>query len=137
MYQNDFLLNEVRRFALLLARLMGIKAKGQFEEYKQQFNKDLQKEYNIELEQLLGLNEDEFKAYLESSNYSSEKLNALGAMLYMFAEPFEWDDETSLILRKVLIIFDILEQNHHLQTFENIEKRNAIYKHFTAIHERS
>ena len=121
----------------MLAKLLGLKAEGKFEEYIQQFNHDLQTEYNIELEKLLGLNDDEFIAHLNASAYSPEMLNALSQMLYVFAQPFEVDDETGLILRKVLVIFDFLEQNHHFQSFENIDKRNIIYKHFNTIHARS
>jgi hypothetical protein len=135
MFQQDYLLNEARKFAQLLARLMGLKTEGKNEEYIQQFDSELKDEYNIELEKLLNLNDDEFIANLNSSAYSAEKLNALGQMLYVFAEPFEADKETDLILRKVLIIFDLLEQTHHYQSFENIDKRNIIYKHFSKIHD--
>jgi hypothetical protein len=55
----------------------------------------------------------------------------------VFAEPFEADKETDLILRKILIIFDLLEQTHHYQSFENIDKRNIIYKHFNKINDQS
>jgi hypothetical protein len=137
MFQQDYLLNEVRKFAQLLAKLMGLKTEGKHEEYIQQFNSELKDEYNIELEKLLSLNDAEFIASLNSSAYSAEKLNALGQMLYVFAEPFEAGMETDLILRKVLIIFDLLEQTHHYQSFENIDKRNIIYKYFNKIHDQS
>ena len=137
MYQRDYLLTETRKLALLLAKLMGLKVEEDRGEYVEQFNDILQDEYNIELEKLIGLNDDEFIAGLNSSRYSAEKLNALAQMLYVFAEPFKLDDETKLILKKVLIIFDLLEQHHHYQSFENIDKRNIIYKHLIKIHERS
>ncbi len=137
MFQQDYLLNEARKFAQLLAKLMGLKTEGNHEEYIQQFNSELKNEYNIELEKLLNLNDDGFIANLNSSAYSAEKLNALGQMLYVLAEPFEADKETDLILRKILIIFDLLEQTHHYQSFENIDKRNIIYKHFNKINDQS
>ena len=137
MYQRDYLLTEIRKLAQLLAKLMGLKAEGDHGEYLQQFNDVLQDEYNIELEKLIELNDDEFIASLNSARYSAEKLNALAQMLYVFAEPFKLDEETKLILKKVLIIFDLLEQHHRYQSFENIDKRNIIYKHFIKIHERS
>jgi hypothetical protein len=137
MYQRDYLLTETRKLALLLAKLMGLKVEQDRGEYIQQFNDILQDEYNIELEKLIGLNDDELIAGLNSAKYGAEKLNALAQMLYVFAEPFKIDDETELILKKVLIIFDLLEQHHHYQSFENIDKRNIIYKHLIKIHERS
>ena len=137
MYQQDYLLSEVRKLAQLLAKLMGLKAEGEYTEYIRQFNDALQDEYNIELEKLLGLNETEFMLAINSAGYSAEKLHALAQMLYIFAEPFKIDGETGLTLRKVLIIFDLLEQQHRHVSFENIEKRNIIYKHLTEIHEQS
>jgi len=130
MFQSDYMLNEVRRFAALLARLMGLKTNGSHEEYIQQFNNILQDEYNTELEQLLALSEDDFISNLNASGYSIEKLNALSQILYVFAHPLKADNETHLILNKVLIIFDLLEQKYNYQSFENIDKRKTIYSYF-------
>jgi hypothetical protein len=128
MFQRDFMLNEVRKFAELLARLVGLKTEGRYEEYHREFDAVMQKEYNAELEDLLALNEDEFTDRLKHSGYSTEKLNALSQLLYVFAQPFK--TETEPILQKVLIIFELLEQKHHYQSFENIDKQKAIYKYF-------
>jgi hypothetical protein len=128
MFQRDFMLNEVRKFAELLARLVGLKTEGRYEEYHREFDAVMQKEYNAELEDLLALNEDDFIDKLRSAGYSAEKLNALSQLLYVFAQPFK--TETEPILQKVLIIFELLEQKHHYQSFENIDKQKAIYKYF-------
>ncbi len=130
MFQQDFMLNEARKFAELLARLMGLKVDGKYEEYNDQFNELLQKEYDTELEKLLALSEDDFVDTLKQANYSTEKLNALSQLLYVFAQPFKADEETVLILKKVLLIFDLLENEHHYQSFENIDKRKTIYHYF-------
>jgi hypothetical protein len=137
MYQQDYLLNETRKFALLLARLMGLKAEGSSEEYLQLFNHTLQAEYDAELEQLFGLNECDFEERLLKANYSAEKLNALSQLFYMFAEPFEGNTDTVLILKKVLVIFDVLEQHHHTTSFENLEKRKTIYQFLTTPYART
>ncbi len=130
MYQRDYLMNEARKFAQLLAKLMGLKAEGHHEEFNQQFSAVMQNEYDAELEELLNLPEDAFKERLQSAAYSAEKMNAFSQLLCVFAEPFAVDKETASILKKVLVIFDVLEQKHHFQTFENIEKRNTIYRYF-------
>jgi len=130
MFQQDFMLNEARKFAEFLARLMGLKADGKYEEYNDQLNELLQKEYDTELEKLLALNEDDFADYLKQANYSAEKLNALGQLLYVFAQPFKTDGETILTLKKVLLIFDRLENECNYQSFENIDKRKTIYNYF-------
>jgi hypothetical protein len=128
MYQRDYLLNEARKFAQLLARLMGLKTEGNEDVFAQEFNKALQDEYDIELAQLLDLSQPDFKTRLQAKDYSAEKLNALSQMLYVFAQPLTPTDDVVLLLEKVLIIFDILEQKHHFDSFENIEKRNTIYR---------
>jgi len=130
MFQNDFILNEIQKFAALIAKLMGLKAEGNNAEFDHQLNNVLQKDYDTDLEKLLALSEAEFADRIQSKPYSVEKLNAFSQLLYMFAEPFKQDDETCLLLKKVLAIFDLLEQKHHYVSFENIDKRKAIYKYF-------
>jgi hypothetical protein len=137
MYERDFLMNEARKFALLLAKLMGLKAEGQHEEYLKHFNDTLQDEYNVEVDELIKMSELDFTDTINKSDFSTEKLNALSQLLYMFAEPFEADMETSALLKKVIIIFDLLETKHHSESFDNINKRNNIYHFFKNNYERA
>ncbi|MGN6179302.1 MAG: hypothetical protein ACTHNW_08980 [Mucilaginibacter sp.] len=136
MFQRDFLLNEARKFAELLAKLMGLKTEGKLLEFNQQAEALLQKEYDTSLEYLLGLSVEDFKQDITTSDYSAEKLNALGLLLYAFAEPFTDGEETVSLLKKVLIIFEALEQKYHYQSFDNITKQNIIY-HYLIKHVRS
>jgi hypothetical protein len=126
MYQRDYILTEARKMALLIAKLMGLKTEDNEEEYMQYFNEILHDEYNTELNNLL----------LANAGYSAEKLNALSQMLYVFAEPFNADEETASVLNKVLLIFDVLEQKHHYESFDNLNKRNQIYSFFKNNYER-
>jgi hypothetical protein len=130
MFQNDFILNEIQKIAALIAKLMGLKAEGNYAEFDHQLSNILQKDFDTDLEELLALSEAEFANRIQSKTYSVEKLNAFSQLLYVFAEPFKHDKETHLLLKKVLAIFDLLEQKHHYASFENIDKRKAIYKHF-------
>jgi len=135
MFQKDLILDEARKFAALLAKLMGLKAEGNYVEFDHQLNAILQKEYDADLENLLALSESEFAERMKAETYSAEKLNALSQLLYMFAEPFKHDTETQLLLKKVLAIFVLLEQKHHYESFENIDKRKTIYKYFQQTHD--
>ncbi len=130
MYTRDLIVDECQKMALLIAKLLGIKSAGTTIQFEQEFNNVLQTEYDIELEELISLTEEEFINRINTAEYSSDKLNALSQMLYVFAEPFEADDETQLMLKKVLAIFDLLEQKYHIQSFDNLNKRNAIYRYF-------
>ena len=132
---RDMVVDEMRKMALIIAKLMGIKAQGTQQEFTKEFENILLEEYNTELEALLVLNEEKFKQLINSGKYNSEKLNALSQMLYMFAEPFKNDGETELLLKKVLAIFDVLEEKYHFQSLDNITKRNTIYKYFENYYE--
>ncbi|WP_157799070.1 hypothetical protein [Mucilaginibacter auburnensis] len=129
------IIDETRKIALIIAKLMGIKEQGTKQEFADEFEKVLKEEYEAELEALINLNEDEFKSLVNSGRYNAEKLNALSQLLYVFAEPFYNDADTKLLLKKVMIIFDVLEQKHRFQSFDNISKRNAIYRYFENNHE--
>jgi len=130
MYQRDVFLDEIRKMALVIAKLMGLKVAGDEREFIQEFNNTLLHEFDTEAEVLLALSEEDFEGLIKSDKYSKEKLNALAQMLYMFAEPFQQDEATQALLKKVMIVFNVLEEKHHYQTFENITKRNTIYKYF-------
>jgi hypothetical protein len=128
--QHDYILNETRKMALLLAKLFGLKAESNEEEYRQYFNTVLQDEYNAELDELLRISDADFNSMLIAKAYSAEKLNALSQMLYVFAEPFNSDEETAAILKKVLNIFAVLEKEKHYESFDNLNKRNHILRFF-------
>jgi hypothetical protein len=125
---RDYILNEIEKLALVLARLMGLKTAGKADEFIHLADSTLLHEYNIHLEELLELTIEGFERTLEKENYSADKLDALGQLLFLHSEPFAANPETLLSLQKVLIIFDRLEQKHHRQSFENINKRNRIYE---------
>jgi len=127
---RDMVIDEMRKTALILAKLLGLKVAGKQAEYVQEVNGLMLKEYDTDLETLLGLSQEDFNEFINSDKYSSEKLNALSQILYMFAEPFRQDEATQLLLKKVMAIFDVLEQKHRYQSFDNISKRNSIYKYF-------
>ena len=137
MFQRDIIVDDIRKTALIIAKIFGIKAGGMVNEFKQQFDKTLQNEYAAEIEQLLALNQEDFEMLIKSDTYSAEKLITLSQMLYVFAEPFEATDETAAILKKVLVLFDELETQHHYESFENLNKRNHIYSFFNNNYERS
>ncbi len=129
MHQRDYLLTEAQKLALLLAKLMGLKSAEESDKFAAQFNDILQDEFNIDLIELIAFNEDEFISHLNSTPYSVEKLNALAKMLDLFTQSYKDDNETDLMLRKILVIFDFLEKHHRYLSIENINKRNTIRKY--------
>jgi hypothetical protein len=128
MFRKDYILSEIEKLALVIARLMGLKTEGKEDEFIHLADSTLLNEYNIPLDELLGLTIEDFRLRLENENYSADKFDALAQLLYLYSEPFGANPETLLTLQKVLIIFDLLEQKYHRQSFENINKRNRIYQ---------
>ncbi|MGF7042987.1 hypothetical protein [Mucilaginibacter lappiensis] len=125
---KDYILNELEKITLMMARLAGLKAEAKPDEFIKLADTMLENEFDIKLQELLELTTDEFELLLEKQNYHPDKLEALAQLLYMYYEPFNPSPETLLALQKVLLIFDWLEQKHHRSSFENINKRNSIYQ---------
>jgi hypothetical protein len=125
---KDYILNELEKITLMMARLAGLKAEAKPDEFMQLADTMLQNEFNIKLPELLELTIENFELLLKKQNYHPDKLGALAQLLYMYHEPFNPDPETLAGLQKVLIIFDWLEKKHHSSSFENINKRNSIYQ---------
>lgn len=125
---KDYILNELEKLTLVLTRLAGFKEEAKPDEFIQLAETTLQNEYNIKLQELLDLSSPDFELLLEKQNYHPDKLDALAQILYMHQQPFTPGPETLATLQKIITIFDRLEQKHHRSSFENINKRNAIYQ---------
>lgn len=125
---KDYILNELEKLTLTLARLAGFKEDAKPDEFIELADTMLQNEFGIKLQELLELDIPDFEALLEKQNYHPDKLEALAQLLYMYHEPFSPDPETITSLQKILTIFDRLEQKHHRASFENMNKRTSIYQ---------
>ncbi|QEM01984.1 hypothetical protein DIU31_000035 [Mucilaginibacter rubeus] len=126
--QKDFILREIEKIVYSITRLAGLKNAANPEAFIQHADQMLQDEYDLKLNDLLELSIEDFDILLNERNYSPEKLDALANLLYMYYEPFEANDETLAALQTIISIFNQLEKNHNRASFENINKRNAIYQ---------
>jgi hypothetical protein len=134
MYRRDYFLNETQRLAQLISRLLGLKSEGKHQEVKQTYHNALTDEYELEPTQLEAFSLPDFEQWIRASAFSAAKLNTLAQLLYHNAEPFQPDSSTLFQLQKVLILLDVLEQQHHLQLFDNISKRQIIIKYIQQHH---
>lgn len=73
-----------------------------------------------------------FRQHLDKANFLPEELSLLADFLDTAAEMREQDTERSRIWEKVLLIYDVLEQEHKVVSFAHISRRAAI----TAARER-
>ncbi|PWK80217.1 hypothetical protein LX99_00681 [Mucilaginibacter oryzae] len=126
--QKDFIINEVERIAYATTRLAGFKNTVNPEAFDRYADQMLQDEHDITLPALLQLSDDEFEDLLNRRNYSPDKLDALAQLLYLYYQPFVVTNETLAGLRKIVAIFNLLEQKHHRASLENMNKRDTIYQ---------
>jgi hypothetical protein len=125
MIKRDFILNETERLALIIARLMGLKADNKRDEYTHLSDQTLLNEYGIDLKSLNQLKIEEFKKLI-NGNYSAARLEALAQLLYMSYDSIAVSSCTQQTLQKVLVVFDLLERKYHRQSLENVNKRELI-----------
>jgi hypothetical protein len=125
---KDYILREVEKITIMMARLVGFKDEAKPDEFIKLADTMLQNEFNIKLDELLGLTVSDLELLLISGNYKADQLQALAKLLYMHTEPFSPSPETLTSLQKILLIFDLLEKKHHRSSFDNINKRNTIYQ---------
>jgi len=126
MLRRDILLAEVEKLALILARLVGLKEDGKQAEFNQLAEDTALKEYDIPLAELLEMPVSDFEAWLLLQPISAGKLDALAHLLYLHSEPF--NVETIPCIQKILFIYDLLEQKHHRQSLDNINRRKQMEK---------
>lgn len=60
MFRKDYILNEIEKLTLVIARLMGLKANGKVDEFIHLADSTLLNEYNIPLAELLELTIEDF-----------------------------------------------------------------------------
>jgi hypothetical protein len=130
MYRRDYFLNETQRLAQVIAKMLGLKTAGDKpEEMRQVYNDALDSEYEIKEAELLAFGNNEFVQWLHQKQFSAAKINTLAQLLYYSAEPFGNDDLTLNKLQKTIALLDLLEQEYHMQLFENISKRQVIQQY--------
>lgn len=126
MLNRDLILAEVQKLALVLARLAGLKEDGKQAEFSQLAEDTALKEYNIGWDELLTMPPADFEAWVSQQSISADKLDSLAQLLYLHSEPSNTTPDCVQNLRKILLIYDLLEQKHHRQSLDNINRREQI-----------
>jgi len=135
MYQKDFILNEAERMARLIAKLLGLKSHtGHEEEAEQLYQHALIDEFGLTEAEMLSSTPESFKQWLQYKSFTATKLDALAQFIYYNNEPFVANAKTLTQLQKVLVIYDLLEVQHHQQSFDNLSKRNFIHQYIQQYH---
>ncbi len=128
MIKKDFMEAEIQKLAQVLARIIGLKNDGNIDEATQLANQTVEDEFSLSKDFLETHSVEEFEEWLNTKNYSPEKLNLLGSLIFESVYPFNETEETQLVLRKTALVLNRLETEYHQQSLENLHRRDQIDK---------
>ena len=128
MIRKDFIDAEIQKLAQVLAKIIGLKNDGNVDDATALAKQVANDEFGLSEEFLQSNSVEDFRELLKSKNYSAEKLNLLGAILFESAHPFIESKQTEEVLRKAALVLNMLETEYHQQSFENLHRREMIDK---------
>jgi len=126
MLRRDFLQAEISKLAQALAKIMGVKEAGQKQEADGLIRQNLIQGFDFNFDESLLLDKEQFKELLLAKNYPSQKLDLLSQFLYEKVSPFQTNLQTVIVLNQLLTIYELLEQEYHTQSLENLNRKQAI-----------
>ncbi len=126
MIRRDFLQAEIAKLAQALAKILGLKNAGKVQEADNLISKSLLQDFDLNADELLLLDADQLKLLLSTKNFPAQKLDLLSQFLWESVSPFQYKPETVAVLNHVLTIYQLLEQEHHTQSFENLSRKRSI-----------
>lgn len=126
MIRRDFIQAEIAKLVQALAKILGLKAAGNTQEAEDLINKSLLNDFDLKPEDLLLLDENQFKKLLAERKYPTQKLDLLSQFMLESVSPFQPNPKTFHLLDHILLIYQVLEQEHHTQSFENLNRQQNI-----------
>lgn len=120
---------EIQKLAQVLARIMGLKLEGKLEESEALFKESLLKEFEISEENLFNASCEEFNTLLLKKEFPAEKLDMLSQFLYAELAPSAESERNRLIAEKLLIIYQSLEEQHHIISMTNMDRQKKIQQY--------
>ena len=126
MIRKDFIEAEIQKLAQVIAKIIGLKNDGRLDEALEISQQTISENFGFDKKFLEQGSVEEFEAELKSRNYSAEKLNALAQILFESSYPFQDTEECVAVMHKVALVLNLLETEHHQQSFENLSRREMI-----------
>ncbi len=126
MIRKDFIDSEIQKLAQVLAKIIGLKNDGNLDDALEVSRKTLSENFGLDNQLLEQGTVEEFEKFLIGQNYSADKLNALAQILFETAHPFQDTDECRALAHKTALVLNLLETEHHQQSFENLGRREMI-----------
>ena len=126
MIRKDFIEAEIQKLAQIIAKIIGLKNDGNLDEVLETSHQTISENFLFDNKFLDQASVEEFETELRSRNYSAEKLNALAQILFESSYPFQDTEECVAVMHKVALVLNLLESEHHQQSFENLSRREMI-----------
>ncbi|WP_207535412.1 hypothetical protein [Desertivirga arenae] len=128
MFKKDFIEAELQKLSQVLARIIGLKNDGDVDQAMNIANETLLQEFGLKREELEQDDLEGFKEWLKQQNFSAERLNLLGSILFESIYPFTETPEILNVAHKVALVLNTLEIEYHQQSFENLHRREQLDK---------
>ncbi|WP_316842074.1 hypothetical protein [Pedobacter gandavensis] len=129
MLRRDLITAEIQKLAQVLARIMGLKLEGKVEESEDLFKESLLKEFEITEDDLLSASITDFNSILHHKEFPAEKLDMLSQFLYADLTPNRKPERNKLIAEKLLLIYQVLEEKHHIISMINLDRQKKIQQY--------
>lgn len=127
MYRKDLISKELQKIAQAMAKILGLKQEGKFEEAHDLIQQTLSDELELKNINFDTITVKDFELLLKQKSLSDKQLDYISQMLFESAHPFREEDAGIINrLHLVLEVFNLLETEHHVQLLENFGKRDMI-----------
>ncbi len=126
MLKRDSLTAQMQQLSHTLAKVKRLIVDEQRPEALSLLEAVLGEYFGTSITDLLETPANVFRQHLDKANFLPEELSLLADLLDTAAEMREQDTERSRIWEKVLLIYDVLEQEHKVVSFAHISRRAAI-----------
>lgn len=124
MFRKDLITAEIQRLAEVLARIMGLKLEGNFDEALSVFNETLKNAFLLPTEILEDKDLSIFDNWLNSSDLPADKLDSLSEFLYY--ELGASEERNHVIAPKLNLIYNCLSNKHKIVHLVNFHRQNNI-----------
>ncbi|RZK65278.1 MAG: hypothetical protein EOO95_08850 [Pedobacter sp.] len=127
MYRKDLITAEIQKLAEVLARIMGLKLEGKLRDAQAMFDETMEKSFTLTTGSLEDTDLAIFKTWLESVNFSPEKLDSLSEFLYY--ELGVNAERNKLIAPKLNMIYNYLSDKHKIVHLVNMHRQKTIQQY--------
>lgn len=129
MYRRDLLMAEIQKLSQALAKIMGLQLQGKLEEADQSLEDTLENDFGILYADLIASDLADLETFLTEKNFPSEKLDFLSQFLYLKFDPNNKTPDNLTLAEKLLLIYQILENKHHVINMINIDRQQKVQKY--------